>query len=71
MQLAIHTAKEFAAHAFPANRNSNLSHLYFKIANQAAFLDHLEKRGIKPHAVDDVVVTVEDADGRMVMFGTA
>ena len=71
IQLAIHSAKEFSAYTFPANSNSNLSHLYFKIDKQAAFTAHLEDLGIKPYAVDDVVVTVEDPDGRKVMFGIA
>lgn len=71
IQLAIHGAREFSDYTSPANSNSNLTHLYFKIDNQAAFLGHLEELGTKPYAVDDVVVTVEDPDGRKVMFGTA
>ena len=71
MQLTIHGAREFANYAYPPNMGSNLSHLYFKIENQAAFLGHLEKCMVKPYSTDDVVVTVEDPDGRKVMFGTA
>ncbi len=71
VQLAIHSAKEFSSYTFPTNSQSNLTHLYFKIDTQAAFLDRLEALGIKPYAVDEVVVTVEDPDGRKVMFGTA
>lgn len=71
IQLAIHDAKEFSDYSFPASSNSNVSHLYFKIDNQATFLGRLERLGVKPYSVDDVVVTVEDPDGRKVMFGTA
>jgi hypothetical protein len=71
MQLAIHGAKEFADYTFPPNKGSNLTHLYFQIEDQAAFLGHLNNCGLEPYAVDDVVVTVEDPDGRKVMFGTA
>jgi len=71
MQLAIHSAKDFSGYTFPANSDSNLSHLYFKIDNQATFLSHLARLGMKPYAVDEVVVTIEDPDGRKVMFGTA
>ena len=71
MQLAIHGASAFADYADPPDRGSNLSHLYFKIEDQAAFLGHLEHCRVKPYSTDDVVVTVEDPDGRKVMFGTA
>lgn len=71
MQLAIHDAEAFAAYAHPPNPASNLTHLYFKIDDRTAFLAHLNGLGITPHAVDDVVVTVADPDGRKVMFGTA
>jgi hypothetical protein len=71
MQLAIHEASAFAAYAYPAEAGSNLTHLYFKIDDQPAFLHHLEGLGVTPLAVDEVVVTVVDPDGRKVMFGTA
>lgn len=71
MQLAIHDAKAFAEYAYPPLSNSNLTHLYFKIEDQRTFLAHLESLGIMPLAIDDVVVTVTDPDGRNVMFGTA
>ncbi len=71
MQLAIHEARSFADYTFPTVPASNLTHLYFQIPEQQPFLDHLQRLGIVPHAVDDVVVTVVDPDGRKVMFGTA
>ena len=71
VQIAIHDAKAFADYTHPANPGSNLTHLYFKIADQAAFLNHLRQLGVTPVAQDDVVVTVMDPDGRRVMFGTA
>lgn len=71
MQLAIHDAKSFADYTSPALQGSNLTHLYFKIAEQPAFLAHLERLGVTPWSVDDIVVTVVDPDGRKVMFGTA
>lgn len=71
MQLAIHEAKAFADYANPPLAKSNLTHLYFKIADQKAFLAHLKSFQIQPLSVDDVVVTVIDPDGRKVMFGTA
>ena len=71
LQLAIHDARRFAHYTHPANSQSNLTHLYFKIESQQQFLEHLKTFGIEPHAIDDVVVTVEDPDGRKVMFGTA
>lgn len=71
MQLAIHEAKAFADYAYPPLAGSNLTHLYFKIEDQKAFLAHLESLQIKPVAVDEVTVTVSDPDGRKVMFGTA
>ncbi|MTD93064.1 VOC family protein [Hyphomicrobium sp. xq] len=71
LQLAIHDAKTFSAYTHPAVRASNLTHLYFKIDDQAAFLNHLEGLAVAPALIDDVVVTVADPDGRMVMFGTA
>ena len=71
LQLAIHDAKAFATYAFPPRADSNLTHLYFHIDDRAAFLERLRERGVDPHAVDDVVVTLADPDGRMVMFGTA
>jgi hypothetical protein len=71
VQLAIHDAKAFASYAYPPISGSNLIHLYFKIEDQSAFLAHLERLGVTPLSVDDVVVTVADPDGRKVMFGTA
>jgi len=71
IQLAIHDAKRFADYAYPAVSNSNLTHLYFKIDNQTAFLKHLEALELRPYAIDEVVVTVVDPDGRKVLFGTA
>ncbi len=71
MQLAIHDAKAFAGYAYPAVSGSNLTHLYFKIEDQKAFLAHLDRLGVPLLSVDDVVVTVADPDGRKVMFGTA
>jgi catechol 2,3-dioxygenase-like lactoylglutathione lyase family enzyme len=71
MQLAIHDAEAFAAYAHPPDSESNLTHLYFKIADHKAFLAHLDRLGVSPLAVDDVVITVVDPDGRKVMFGTA
>jgi hypothetical protein len=71
MQLAVHEAKAFGDYAYPPLVGSNLIHLYFKIEDQTAFLAHLESLQIQPVAVDDVVVTVSDPDGRNVMFGTA
>jgi hypothetical protein len=70
MQLAIHDAKAFAAYTHPSLSGSNLTHLYFKVEDQQTFLAHLDKLGVSPWSVDDVVVTVVDPDGRKVMFGT-
>ncbi|MFT3876666.1 MAG: VOC family protein [Propioniciclava sp.] len=71
MQLAIHDAQAFADYAYPPNRGSNLTHLYFTIEDREAFVVQLNDLGIEPLTVDDVVVTVVDPDGREVMFGTA
>ena len=71
MQIAIHGAAAFADYSYPPVAASNLTHLYFKIGDQKAFLDHLAGQGIEPHAIDEVVVTVIDPDGRKVLFGTA
>src|SRR5262245_37596193 len=71
IQLAIHDAKAFSDYSFPALAGSNLTHLYFKIEDRQAFLDHLAASRVTPVSVDDVVVTVADPDGRKVMFGTA
>jgi len=71
VQIAIHDAEAFADYAHPPLATSNLTHLYFKIADLRAFLAHLETSGIQPYAIDDVVVTVIDPDGRKVLFGTA
>jgi hypothetical protein len=70
-QLAIHDAKLFATYAHPPVPHSNLTHLYFKIESQSEFLEHLKSRRIEPFAIDEVVVTVTDPDGRKVMFGLA
>ena len=61
VQIALHDAKAFADYSFPPNPESNLTHLYFRIPDLQAFLNH----------VQDVGATVEDPDGRKVMFGTA
>jgi hypothetical protein len=71
MQLAVHDAQSFAAYTYPPQTDSNLTHLYFKIDDQPAFLDHLKQQDIEPYAIDDIVVTILDPDGRKVMFGTA
>lgn len=71
IQLAIHDAKAFADYAYPSLAASNLTHLYFKIDDQVAFLAHLAQLDCQPVAVDEVTVTVADPDGRRVMFGTA
>jgi len=71
LQLAIHDAVKFAEYTNPARSDSNLTHLYFKIENQKQFLDQLSAMGVTPYAVDEVVVTLSDPDGRKVMFGTA
>ncbi len=71
IQLALHDAEAFADYTHPTVRASNLTHLYFRIDDRTAFLDRLDAAGIIPTAIDDVVVTVADPDGRQVMFGTA
>jgi hypothetical protein len=71
LQFALHDAKLFADYTHPVTAGSNTTHLYFKIEDQQAFLRHLKSLNVEPYAVDDVVVTVEDPDGRKVMFGTA
>lgn len=71
MQLAIHDAQAFADYAYPPNRHSNLTHLYFTIEDREVFTEHLTDLGIEPLTTDDVVVTVIDPDGRNVMFGIA
>lgn len=71
IQIALHDAEAFADYTSPPHPASNLTHLYFRIADRTAFLDRLDAAGIIPVAVDDVVVTVADPDGRKVMFGTA
>jgi hypothetical protein len=71
VQLAVHDAQRFADYAYPPLAASNLTHLYFRIPEQGAFLERLRALGLSPRAVDDVVVTVGDPDGRHVMFGTA
>ena len=71
MQLAIHSARLFAEYAYPPEVKSNLTHLYFKIAEQKAFYTHLKKLGVAVYCADEVVITVLDPDGRKVMFGIA
>jgi hypothetical protein len=41
LQLAIHDAKAFSTYTHPAVRASNVTHLYFKIDDQVAFVEHL------------------------------
>ncbi len=71
VQLAIHDARKFADYTFPAFQESNTTHLYFQIDSQQEFLDHLRTQNVEPAAIDAIVVTVVDPDGRKVMFGTA
>lgn len=71
VQLAIHGAEQFSEYTHPPCAESNLTHLYFNIESQSQFLEHLRTLGLAPYATDDVVVTVEDPDGRKVLFGTA
>ena len=71
VQLAIHDAKAFGEYTYPPLAGSSLTHLYFKIEDQTLFCARLDRLGISPWSVDDVVVTVVDPDGRKVMFGTA
>lgn len=71
LQLAIHDARRFAEYAHPARPDSNLTHVYFRIEDQERFLEHLRCLGVTPYAIDDVVITLADPDGRKVMFGTA
>jgi hypothetical protein len=71
VQLAIHASDAFSSYTHPPLTGSNLTHLYFKIDDQAAFLSHLNRLQLIPFAVDGVVITVDDPDGRKVMFGTA
>ncbi|MFN8048462.1 MAG: VOC family protein [Ancrocorticia sp.] len=71
VQVAIHDAAAFAEYASPPLAGSNLTHLYFHIDDYEDFVARLGELGIEPEAIDDVVVTVADPDGRKVMFGTA
>jgi hypothetical protein len=71
VQIAIHDAAKFADYSLPARPESNLTHLYFKIDGQDAFLERLAQFKITLYATDEVVVTVIDPDGRKVLFGTA
>ena len=71
VQIALHDAKAFADYSFPPNPESNLTHLYFRIPDLQAFLNHVQDVGASLIDVDEVVATVEDPDGRKVMFGTA
>jgi predicted enzyme related to lactoylglutathione lyase len=74
VHFAIHNAKGFSDGTFPANRASNLTHMYFNVSNMADFLTHLQKLGIeKVKEVEDLgfieIVEVRDPDGRVVQFG--
>ena len=71
IQIAIHDARAFADYAFPPRTDSNVTHMYFHIADHAAFLEQLRMQHIEPKAVDPVVITLVDPDGRIVLFGTA
>jgi len=71
MELAIHDSAAFAEYTDPPLRGSNTTHLYFQIDDYDTFLVRLRSIGITPVDADDVVITVEDPDGRKVMFGTA
>ncbi|WP_209373944.1 VOC family protein [Brevibacterium renqingii] len=71
VQIALHGAEAFADYTFPPVAESNLTHLYFRIPDQAEFLERIRHAGTPLVDVDEVVVTVEDPDGRKVMFGTA
>jgi hypothetical protein len=65
------TQERLPEYTHPPIANSNLTHLYFKIADQKSFLSKLASSGLSPLSINDVVVTVVDPDGRKVMFGTA
>lgn len=69
LQIAIHDAELFAQYAHPPEPGSNLTHLYFSIADQSRFLDRLKQLGIEPFHSDEFGVTVTDPDGRKVLFG--
>ncbi|WP_350270139.1 VOC family protein [Brevibacterium sp. CBA3109] len=71
VQIALHDAKSFADYSHPPDPASNLTHLYFRVPDLEEFLDHVQSVGAPLVEVDDVVVTLEDPDGRKVMFGTA
>jgi hypothetical protein len=71
VQFAIHASEGFSTYTNPPLTGSNLTHLYFKIEDHPAFLNHIDRMRLTPFAVDEVVITVEDPDGRKVMFGTA
>lgn len=71
VQLAIHDASSFANYTHPVVSSSNLTHLYFRVEDVPTFMRHLETLSLSPYAVDNIVVTVTDPDGRKVMFGTA
>ena len=71
VQIALHDAEAFADYSSPPVSGSNLTHLYFRITDQQDFLAEVRRLGALIIDVDDVVVTVEDPDGRKVMFGTA
>ena len=45
VQLALHSAEAFADYAFPPVAESNLTHLYFRIPDQAEFLERIKNAG--------------------------
>lgn len=69
VEFTIHHADALPSYASPPFRRSNLTHLYFKLADRGAFLERLERLGICPVLVDEHWITVEDPDGRLVIFG--
>lgn len=71
IQIALHEASAFAEINLPTDPESELTHLYFRIPDLEEFLSHVKSVGAALIDVDDVVATVEDPDGRKVMFGTA
>lgn len=71
VQFAIHDAEKFATYSNPPEINSNLTHLYFQVADQSEFLSLLAGLGVTPRSVEEVNIVVDDPDGRKVLFGTA
>lgn len=75
IHFAIHNAKFFAKYTYPAVTKSNLTHLYFSISDVKQFNERLRKHKLRlfcpPESVaGETVMTVQDPDGRKVMFGT-